>query len=396
MPGFLDPQTAATIKRFGYGAWDNVSENFRLLKDLKRKAKIERNVGGTEMEAPFEAGRYQPIVSAPGMDLSAKFQPKVRHARFTLPWGEITNATVLDRGLLRRNSGQQALVKLRDTEIPAMIRDLFVATNGLSWQILNQNGETYAGAGLPFHGIPTFLLPAGTPGLEGYSMVTKDTTGAPVAATDKEACSDGTDFYAGQPLNPNGLTGIDNAEEDAWRPTLVNITSSAFGTGASAADNVLEYLQYGVNRGVRFSANDKSMMPDFGLLDWNLFNYLGDKLATKQTVFVQNTQTSVATPNLGYDPHSLRHAGVVWGWDNNMPANAGYLLNTDMIEMSIQPLFQDENDGSAPFKVGGDDMGVLELAVNFDPIRRQYLISATLPGQIAANPRYQVGFGAYA
>lgn len=395
MPGFLDPQTPVTIANYARGAWDGVTRNHRVMRDLKAKGQISYNETGEEVQGPVEAGRHRPIVSAPGMDLSEYFQPRVRHARYTLPWGEIANATVLDRGMLRRNSGKEALVKLSDTEIPAMIRDTLTQTDGLIHQFLNQDGNGYSGSGLPMYGLPSCLLGPGTASLEGFDPDTGASTGVAAAATDREVCSGGSDTYAGLSLAPGGLTGVDNVEYDAWMPTLVNAASSGFpGTGVSG--KILESLQYLVTRMNRFSSSDPSKMPDWGVLSRDYHVYLGEALAAKQTVYVQNDQRQVSTPNLGYNPHTLPHAGVEWIWDDNMPASSGYLLNLNAVELKIQPLYADQENG-APFKVDSpEDAGIIETNVNFDWIRRQYVVSATIPGQFCLFPRYLGRIGSYA
>lgn len=395
MSGFLDPQTPVTISNYARGAWDGLTENNFLMKTLRQKGRFTFDVGGDVLEGPIEAGRYQPIVSAPGMDLSAQFQPKTRYKRWVHGWGEVANATVLDRGLLRRNSGQQALVKLKDTEIPAMIRDtLYGADNSFVHQFLQMDGENYAGTGLPFHGLPTFLYAPGTASLEGFDPSTEASTGLAAAATDKEVCDGAGATYAGLPTAPSALTGVDNLQFDAWMPTLVNMASSGF-TGTGVSGKILNSLQYAVNRGTRFSSSDRTKMPDIGLLSRDYFDYLGDALAAKQTVYVENTQANVSTPNLGFNPHSLRHAGISWMWEAEMPASTMYLLNTNQMSVKIQPLYRDQENG-APFKTSGEDAGIIETAVNFDPLRRQYLVSATIPGQFCFHPRYFLRGGSYA
>jgi hypothetical protein len=122
-------------------------------------------------------------------------------------------------------------------------------------------------------------------------------------------------------------------------------------------------------------------------LDRTFFGYLGNKLATKQTVYIQTSQKKADTPNLGYDPHKLLHAGMEWMWEENMPANTAYCINTRQMELDFQPLYKDQENGS-PLTVSGEDAGIIETAINFDPLRRQYLVSGTIPGQLKASPRY--------
>lgn len=411
MSGFLDPATKATIANYARGAWDDVAQNNPVFAEFKKRGSIEYDVGGTSLEGPIEAGRYTPTISAPGMDLSALYAPKVRHQRWTGTWGEIVNATVLDRGMLRRNSGEQALVKLRDTEVPALIRDAIVGTNGLGHQLLQMNSTVYSGSGLPFNGLPSFLIGNGYTGAAAYSMATAITdydlegyspsagtlTGSAPADSDKEVAIGGAPTYQnylGLSLKRGALTGVDGLEADAWSPTLVNSSFSGWtGTADDEDDAIEKCLQYAVLQASRFSASDRSKLPTIGALDKVFFEYLGAKKASRETIFVQPGKRGVDTPDSGYNPHILFHAGLQWIWDENMPSETAFVLNMNKLFMKVQPLYQNRDD--APIKVSGEDAGIMETDVTFDPVRRQYLVAATIPGQIIADPRYFVRVSNY-
>jgi hypothetical protein len=407
MAGIFDMLSPTTIANFARGAWDGVSQNNPFFNELKKRAKITYDVGGDTLQGVVEAGRYQPTITAPGQDLSALFTPKVRHARWTAPWAELANATVVDRGMLRRNSGDQALVRLRDTELPALFRDLIVGTNGLGHQLLSMNANAYTGTGLPFYGLPTFLPGNGTGqtmaqaitawDLEGFNPATGALTGSAPADGDREVAigSSATyQNYLGLSMRPGALAGIDGLEADAWTPTLVNAHSSYFGTADRPDLNMLGILQYAVDSGSRFSNSDTTKRPTFGVMDRLYFSYLGQLIAAKQTIYVESGKKDTGTPTLGYGQYELMHAGLKWMWDENCPSASAFVVNANHIGLNVQPLYKDQENGS-PLKVSGEDAGIMETAVNFDPLRRQYLVSATIPGQFVANPRYFVRVGAY-
>lgn len=411
MSGFLDPATKTTIANYARGAWDDVAQNNPIFSEFKKRGSIEYDVGGTSLEGPIEAGRYQPTISAPGMDLSALYAPKVRHTRWNTTWGEIFNGTVLDRGMLRRNSGEQALVKLRDTEVPALIRDAIIGTNGLAHQMLQLNSTVYAGTGLPFHGIPTFLPGNGYTGAAAYAMATAITdydlegfnpatgalTGAAPANTDKEVMIGGAPTYQnylGLSLKRGALTGVDGLEADAWSPTLVNSSFTGWtGTAGDEDDAVEKFLQYAVLQASRFSSSDKTKLPSMGVIDKVFYEYLGAKKASRETIFVQPSKRGVETPDSGYSPHVIFHAGLQWVWDENMPTETAFVLNFNKMMLKVQPLYQNRDD--APIKVSGEDAGIMETDVTWDPVRRQYLVGATIPGQIICDPRYFVRVSNY-
>lgn len=389
MAGVLDALNPTTIANYARGAWDGITINSWLLGYLKKQGAFSYDVGGDTLSGPIEAGRYNPTLSAPGMDLSSLFVPKVRHQRWNFSWAELVNALVIDRGLLRRNSGDQALVRLKDTEIPALFRDLVIGSNGFNYQFLQQDGAAYTGSGLPFYGLPSFLrnVSDATGGLlNGWDPAAKATTGAAAVTSMECACIAQT--YGGLSLAPSGITGIDGLQYDAWMPVLVN-SGYNWGGGANAeAANIELFLMHLINRLDRFSATDPSVKPDIGIVDQAYYRYLGAKKASREQIFVMTSQQSPDTPDTGYQPvKGLFHAGLTWKWEELMPANTAYAGCSKKVKIHIQPLYKDQENGS-PLKVSGEEAGIMETAINFDPIRRQYLVSSTIPGQFTFEPRY--------
>lgn len=432
MPGYMEPIAPTTLANVGRGAWDGVSQNNPLFGELKKAGSVEYDVqGGSdgstlnsstyELSGTIEAGRYQPIVSAPGIDVSAEYAPKTRFKRWTGSFGEIFNGTVFDRGALRRNQGSQ-ITDLSKTEIPAMVRDTIVAAGGLQWQILQMQATAYAGNRLPVYGLPTFL-----PGnastisaanvvsayamataisdydLEGWTPPTTGSgsgtlTGSGPADTDKEiAIGGGPTYqnYLGLSLKPGALTGVDNAEFDAWTPTLVNSSFTGWtGTADDEANSIEKFLSYAIFRGSRFSNSDKNKRPNMGILDRTFFEYLGARKAARETVFVSDTKRSVDVADTGYPTDKIFHQGISWCWDENMPAETAYCMNSAQMKLKVQPLYKGLEDGN-PLSVGGEDAGILEVEITRDPGRRQWLVGATFPGQLICNPRYFVRVSNY-
>lgn len=408
MAGFLDVITPVTIANYALGAWDGVSRHNPTLGYLRKEADWEFDVGGDHMEGAVEGGRIKPIISAPGMDLTTYIKPLVRYARWSLTWGEITSVLPIDVGALRRNSGPQALVKLKEKEVPAMIRDTLYGVDGLLHQFLNQNitipTGTNASAGLPIAGLPSLLLPPAATGLEGCDGNTGNITytGVAVAATDKEATPGASSqTYATLSMKHGALTGVDNAEVDAWTPTLVNSSSTAWNGAASPSANIGTICQWAANRARRVSSTDPDKRPQLGLLSYDYFQYLGAKITAAQTIHItggnENASTKVTQPSLGTIDDVLPYAGLLWRWDERMPAKCGYVLNFRQIFARVQSLYKDlQNNSPSPLTKTGEDAGILETAITWDPIRRQWITTCTAPLQILANPRYQVRIGEYA
>lgn len=410
MAGIFDALAPTTIANYARGAWDSLSQNNPAFSELKRLGNIEYDVGGSQLEGVVEAGRYQPTISAPGMDVAALYQSKVRHARYVHQWAELFNGFSIDRGMLRRNEGPQALVKLRDTEFPAACRDAIYGTNGLSQQLLAGAAQAYVGSGLPFYGLPTFLPGAATGlttaqaitawDLEGFNPTTGAVTGSAPADTDREVAVGGSPTagygtYGGLSIRSGGLTGIDGLEADAWRPTLVNTNATAWGTADNPTENVLRWSQYAVDRANRFSASDGAKKPSAGYMSLDYFQALGSKIADKQTIMLTaGTSGPSSNPVLGFAQHRLMHAGLQWMWDENMPGETAYVVNFKQLWFKVQKLYADLQNGS-PLKVGGEDAGIMEAEIVQDPLTRGYLCGVTIPGQFVAHPRYFVRCSAY-
>lgn len=431
MPGSQDPIAPTTLANVARGAWDGVSQNNPLFAEVKRAGSVEYDVqGGSdgstlnsssyELSGSIEAGRYAPITSAPGMDISAQYVARTRFKRWTSSFGEITSGTIFDRGAFRRNQGSQ-LVDLSKTEIPAVIRDTIVANGGLAWNILQNNSTVYSGTGLPIHGLPTLLPGNGAYynssntlttyamsvaiadyDLEGYTPPTGTgngtLTGSAPADTDKEVAIGGSPTYQnylGLSMKRGAITGVDNLEFDAWSPTLVNSSYTSWtGTNDDEANAVEKFLQYAVFRGSRFSGSDRTKMPNIGFLDRTFFEYLGARKSARETIFISPDKKDTNVPDTGYPVRAIPHAGIMWYWDENMPSETAYCFNTSQMKLKVQPLFKGLMTGN-PLKVSGEDAGILETALVQDEIRRQWLFNATFPGQLICCPRYFVRVSNY-
>lgn len=394
MAGILDALTPTTIANYARGAWDGVSINSWFYSQMKKAGSFIYDTGGDTLSGPVEAGRYLPQTSAPGQDISSLFVPKVRHARWNFSWGEKVNGLSIDRGLLRRNTGDQALVRLKDTEIPALFRDLLIGSGGLLSDVLTQNGATYSGQGLPIYGIPSVILPT-TDTLHGFNPETETSTGTTVAHTDLEACAV-AQTYGGLSLAPSGLTGIDGLQADAWQPIMVNGGSNGWtGTVADEDAGIELILQHLVDRLSRFGDNDPSLLPTFGLLDKVYYRFLGARKAARETVFVTPSQRAPNTGDYGYEPlKGLFHAGLNWRWDALMSSYSAYAFNPSKMKFYVQPLYK-EQDNASPLRMAGEEAGIMETAITFVPERRGYVVSATIPGQLVLEPRYIGGVRRY-
>lgn len=411
MAGFLDIVTPTTIANYAKGAEDGVTVNTPSFKYLKEKGEWNYDVGGSTMEGVLEAGFERPIISAPGMDLTLALKSINRYARYATPWGEIAGVKVVDIGALRRNQNpKQALVKFRDKEVPAMLKGMYTRVDGFLHQFWNQNiasptqtsnaisGTTVTG--LPLGGLASFLYAPGATLNGSDGALTPVLTGTGVAAGDKEAVPV-AQTYLGLSTAPSGITGVDNVQPDAWQPTLVNTKSSAWdGTGGHMSQAIQFWLQWMVARAMRFSGGDANLNPDpmsSGWLSFDYFQFLGAFIASKQTVYL--TGQSGPTPTnaaMGVNTNHLDHAGMRWQWDERMPTKSAFVIPWQHVRVDVQPLFPGIEGNGNPLGKDGEDAGMIETAITWDPIRRQWIVTGTMPCQFLCNPRYFVRGGEYA
>lgn len=377
MSSVQDILSPVTISNFGRTVVDGIIEHNPFWKLLKDKGQIERNVGGDLFTWNLEAGRFAPRITSDDEDLSSNYQPRKRYQRPQLNWGQIVVQTRFGKGILRQNNGMQALVKLRDTEIPRMFYDGIYNTNGLHYQVLNQAGAGFTGTGLPMFGLPS-----------AFSSVSWSTSL-------KEGTIGASATYAGLSIALSGLAAsVDGAEPDAWTPTAVNTTSSAYagGTGnATFAYNALEILTYALTRSNRFSSNDPEQRATCFLLQQQQFISFAQKIEQKQTIFVSGKVGADPQQGLGSNVDMLWHAGVPVYWDENLPSTnggTGYCLNLNQMGLKMQPLVQWGKVANSGMSSDGEENEWFELDLDFNSSRRSLLVAATLPGQFWFNPRF--------
>lgn len=358
---------ASTITNYGKRIVDGVTQHNPFWALLKEKGKIERNVSGDAFTWNLEAGRHDVHVTSDDQDVSDLYTPRARWKRPQLDWGQISSFRRFGKGILRQNAGKEALVKIRDKEIPAMYRDAIFNTNGLHHQILNIAGASYTGNGLTMYGLPSLFS-----GVSWSDSLKEGTIGT--GAT-----------YAGLPLSISGLVGsLDGAERDAWTPNAINTTSSAWagGTGAQTfRDNAFEILTYGLSRTDRFANNDTSKRASLILLTQNMFTDLGYRIEGKQTYFITKKVGENEVQGLGSNTDMLYHGGRPVSWDENLPADTGYILVMDMLGFCMQPKAEWGKVADSGMATDGEDSDWFELDLDYNTARRSLLASITLPGQ---------------
>lgn len=375
MPSPTEVISPVTIANYVKGRWNNILKMNPFFGMLEKKGNIKTGESGTMLNWAVRAGIYQAIIASDYQDLSSNYVPKKQYFQATLPWGEIVQTDAVSKGEFAKNDGEQVLVRLRDYRVPDMVSDLINrSTTSLAYQILNQNGSTYAGSGDPMYGFPSGMTDAGG-----------------TASSANFAVASGT--YAGQSIALNGIS-VDGAVDNAWTPTLVNTTSSGWGAGASAKNNVLEYLTAG-QLAATFDAADSSEKPTMGILNQTYFGYLQNALTAKETIFIQQPVEADDIWGIGTSVVMARHNGLSYCWDSNMSTFVGYQLNLEKAWMHFLKVPAAISADRMPGPAAGRK-DIFDTEVNYNDQRRGVTVSITGRGQLRFSPRHQVGFKAYA
>lgn len=392
----LDVISPITIANYGRVAWQNVAENNPSAKMLMAKGNINSDQAGTSLVWPIEAGRHDVYIVSDYQDVTDLYTPRKRYTQATLPWGEAAAFRAISKGQLRQNGGQQALVQFAKKEIPAMFRDLAVGSNttagvqnasgtqgGVFWQFLNMNALSYTGSGNPLYGLPSVF--------QGNSAITW-------SSNTKTGTINNTN-YAGLTCVAGGLAStVDGAENDAWTPSALNTTATAWGntTTLTFRANFFEIMSEAFSLSSRFSGSDQSLNPDCALLARSMYVDAQVQIAAKQSFLLTSGVKKAAVFGIGSDTmNGITHNGYPILWDENMPANTGYVLNFSQIFMDKLPQLQISGDSVPGLNMGGPvpedvaDASMFETEVKYNDGRRAVTVSATFPGQIRINPRYQ-------
>lgn len=374
----IDP---ITIDNYGRMAWNNILQHYPTARTFMQKGNVNRDQGGNALTWPIEAGRNDVHITQDFEDVADLYTLRRPYAQPTIDWGQFAVLRAISKGELKRNSGNEALVKFGTKVVPSMFRDgLNGPTNSLFWQFFNMNIQSYTSTStkIPFAGLPSVFT--------GNSAITWSSTA-------KEGTINNTN-YAGLTCVASGLSStVDGAESDAWTPTAVNTTSQAWNGGASSdtfRDNAFEILTYTMSAVSKFDQNNPAMNPTEFVMTRAMYNDVAYQMNQKQSFLLEKAVGKKAVFGIGQDAYAgLEHNGLPIRWDALLPANTGYCLNYDQMWLDLMPKMEFSKDGNAVLKTSGDEDSIYETEVRYNDGRRAVTVSATVDGQFRINPRFQ-------
>lgn len=371
----VDPITIANYSKI---EWQNVVNHYPTAKNFMKKGNINRDVGGTQLSWPIEAGLNENNVIQDYEDVADLYTMTTNYARASIDWGLIGSFKAISKGQLRTNSGNEALVKFGRKTVPSMFRDLLNQASGsLFWHFFNTNLYSYVSTNnkVPFAGLPSIFT---------------GTTAISWSSASKQGVVNNTN-YAGLTCVASGLTSVTNPRSDAWTPQVFNTTSTAYGaTTPTFAANAFAILSDAISACSKFDANDPTKQTQEVVLTRALYVDFATLMQQKQSFLLTGKVGKGAEFGIGMDVTAgLEHNGVPVRWDGHIPASTGYLLNYDQLYLDLQPRYEFSKDANSALTTSGDDDGIFETEVRYNDGRLAVTVSAVCPGQFRINPRYQ-------
>lgn len=343
------------------GAWDAVQNHRPVFQALKKRGHINKGVAGKRLDWDVRVARHD--VEAYDDLQRLEFARKNQYILAQLPWGMLAMKDVLSRDEIAMASGPEAMEAIHKRLITNMTDDFQTRVN---YQFLRQDGAA-SGAGNVLHGVPTFT-----------------------AGSDNSAAEDATmsDTYATHSTALNGLTGVDGADADAWTPSGIDSSATAWTNFNTSA---LKIVNYAIDKCTKGSmAKDR---PDLLVFDRALLSTLKAAVTAQQSGHISGTPSG--TQGLGI-PGALEINGVECVFDADMASGEAYVLNFNHIHMDLLPVPEIvEGYGAIPDGGKSGKTEFFEVLVDSDIGTNGILVRVNFRAQFRFHPRYQGIIKAY-
>ncbi len=315
---------STTISKYFKGAIELIMRNRKLLAILMQRGRVLYNQSGKDFTWPV---RFKQVALQGYSDMqTSNFQRENRYKNPLLDWRGYRATDIMSGKEREMNKGAEALVRrytgmadqMRQDVESQIGQDLYIDGNASGnqdrWHGLESffgNGGAYAGG---FVGIPSDTY-------AGLSTVLGTYGGAWSAAT--------------WPI------GTGDSEYDFYSPLIVDYTDTAWTASTKTWPNTCEEaLGFGLLYGQR-NSSVKSDQIDLVMLDSGLFRPLKERLRLRENIMVTPSDGSSGLYKLGFT-NIINFDGCDVTWEYGVPANVGYGLAMDTIELLclLAELFQ--------------------------------------------------------
>ncbi len=343
------------------GAWDGVQNHRPAFQALKKRGHINKGIAGKRLDWDIRVARHD--VEAYDDLQRLEFARKNQYILAQLPWGMLAMKDVLSRDEIAMASGPEAMEQLHKRLVTNMTEDFQTRIN---YQFLRQDGAA-TGSGNVLHGVPTFI-----------------------AGADASAAKDATmsDTYAGHSTALNGLTGVDSPDADAWTPSGIDSSATAWTDFDTSA---LKIVNYAIDKCTKGSMGKDR--PDLLIFDRAMLSALKAVVTNQQHGMISGTPNG--TQGLGI-PGALEINGVECVFDADMAAGEAYVLNFNHIYMDLLPVPEvSEGYGSIPDGGKSGKTEFFEVLIADDIGTNGIPVRVNFRAQFRFNPKYHGIIKAY-
>ncbi len=337
--------------------WEGTTNNRPFFIALKKKGKIETGLSGTSLTWNVNGGRHQ--MAAYDDAEVVTISRKKHEFQATLPWAFLSVNDAITRDEIAMAGDEVSFRRVNKDLLERMKKNFQTRINA---QALTQDGNA-SGTNV-LHGAETFMAATGTLALRQTA----------------------NDTYAGLATVTGGITTIDNAEVDAWSPTLQNYTATGWAvTGATWRLNCRQALTT-LKDNLTFG-NAAEEQPDLTVVTRTMFSDLKDVLAASQRLIVNGTPAASNT-GLGI-PGAVEYDGIEVIFDADQTAATGHMYNFDHINLDVLRVPEISN-GKIPGGGSASADNMFECLVQDNDINTNgILVRVNFRAQLRFHPRYQ-------
>jgi hypothetical protein len=332
---------------------------------LEKLGRIKYNCSGDYVDWPIKKKR---ATMSPYEDfMTMQFGRMNRLERPILDWRGYTATEALSEMDKLKNRGPQAIVKIFSEMTETLMEDCEEFIHGEVYTDGNASGNENK-----WHGLESIFGTTGSV-LTGNSRVFNPSDTYANISTSLGTFG-GSWSYAPSTTNVEWPNGAGDISYEAWSPLVIDIRSTAYGTGATTwKGNCMAAMSYACTSGYRNAGDDKNKV---FLLDREWLGELKDELRLKEKIEVTSTDTplhSLGFQRLRFDGYDVT---TEYGLPRSSSANdtkVGYFLDFSKIEfMCMYPKM---------FEVKGPE---------WDVQRQAYLLLINSFGNMRfKSPRYQ-------
>lgn len=296
-----------------------VMRNKKLLALLQSRGRVTFDHSGSELEWKVRYKRV-PIVGYADMD-TLTFARKNRWLSAVLDWRGYAAPDMMSKRERLINRSTEAIVKVWSEMVDNLMEDM---TDEFADELLldgNASGRQKA-----IHGFESWLGDTGSEASAGFVYPPSDT----YAGLSTVLGNYGGTWAVNGSSQVIWPSGAGDAHYDFFSPVIVKVTSANWQAGTKTWPNTCrESLRYGLIKGRRNKS--KKDMTDLVMLDGEWYRQLVEKVEATERLVVSRGEKG-GLLSLGFTD-SINFDGVETTWDFTMPAETGYGIPLESLEL---------------------------------------------------------------